>query len=88
MALDIKEGADLVMVKPGMPYLDIVNKIKNNFKIPVIAYQVSGEYSMLVSAINKGILNQDAIIESLTAFKRAGATGIVTYFADKIINKL
>lgn len=88
VALDIKEGADLVMVKPGMPYLDIVNKIKNNFKIPVIAYQVSGEYSMLVSAINKGILNQDAIIESLTAFKRAGATGIVTYFADKIINKL
>ena len=88
VALDIKEGADLVMVKPGMPYLDIVNKIKNNFKIPVIAYQVSGEYSMLVNAINKGILNQDAIIESLTAFKRAGATGIVTYFADKIINKL
>ena len=88
VALDIKEGADLVMVKPGMPYLDIINKIKNNFKIPVIAYQVSGEYSMLVSAINKGILNQDAIIESLTAFKRAGATGIVTYFADKIINKL
>ena len=88
VALDIKEGADLVMVKPGMPYLDVVNKIKNNFKIPVIAYQVSGEYSMLVSAINKGILNQDAIIESLTAFKRAGATGIVTYFADKIINKL
>ena len=88
VALDIKEGADLVIVKPGMPYLDIVNKIKNNFKIPVIAYQVSGEYSMLVSAINKGILNQDAIIESLTAFKRAGATGIVTYFADKIINKL
>ena len=71
-----------------MPYLDIVNKIKNNFKIPVITYQVSGEYSMLVNAINKGILNQDAIIESLTAFKRAGATGIVTYFADKIINKL
>ena len=71
-----------------MPYLDVVNKIKNNFKIPVIAYQVSGEYSMLVNAINKGILNQDAIIESLTAFKRAGATGIVTYFADKIINKL
>ena len=88
VALDIKEGADLIMVKPGMPYLDIVNKIKNNFKIPVIAYQVSGEYSMLVNAINKGILNQDAIIESLTAFKRAGATGIVTYFADKIINKL
>ena len=88
VALDIKEGADLIMVKPGMPYLDIINKVKNNFKIPVIAYQVSGEYSMLVNAINKGLLNQDAIIESLIAFKRSGATGIVTYFADKIINKL
>ena len=88
VALDIKEGADLIMVKPGMPYLDIINKIKNNFKIPVIAYQVSGEYSMLVNAINKGLLNQDAIIESLIAFKRSGATGIVTYFADKITNKL
>ena len=88
VALDIKEGADLIMVKPGMPYLDIINKVKNNFKIPVIAYQVSGEYSMLVNAINKGLLNQDAIIESLIAFKRSGATGIVTYFADKITNKL
>ena len=86
--LDIKEGADLIMVKPGMPYLDIISQIKNDFKIPVIAYQVSGEYSMLMNAINKGIIKNDGILESLISFKRAGATAIVTYFADRITKYL
>ena len=88
IALDIKEGADMVMVKPGMPYLDIIKLIKDNFKIPVFAYQVSGEYSLIKNGIIKGILNEDAIIESLTSFKRAGASAIVTYFADQIAKKL
>ena len=84
VALDIKEGADMVMVKPGMPYLDIIRLINNNFKIPVLAYQVSGEYSLLSNAIKKGFIDEDAIIESLTSFKRAGANAIVTYYADRI----
>ena len=84
VALDIKEGADMVMVKPGMPYLDIIKSIKENFKIPVLAYQVSGEYSLINNAIKKGIINQNAILESLISFKRAGANAIVTYYADKI----
>ena len=84
VALDIKEGADFVMVKPGMPYLDIIKLIKDNFKIPVFAYQVSGEYSLIRNGINKRILNEDAIIESLTSFKRAGASAIVSYYADRI----
>jgi porphobilinogen synthase len=88
VALDISEGADFVMVKPGMPYLDIIKVIKDKFKIPVFAYQVSGEYSLIMNGINKKIINEDAIYESLTSFKRAGANGIVTYFADKIANKL
>ena len=88
VSLDISEGADFVMVKPGMPYLDIIKVIKDNFKIPVFAYQVSGEYSLIMNGINKKIINEDAIYESLTSFKRAGANGIVTYFADKIANKL
>ena len=88
VALDIKEGADLIMIKPGMPYLDIINEVKKNFKIPVIAYQVSGEYSMLMNSIKKGIIKQDAIIETLTSFKRAGANAIVTYFAEKIVKYL
>ena len=86
--LDIKEGADLIMVKPGMPYLDIISQIKNDFKIPVIAYQVSGEYSMLMNAIKKGIIKNDGILESLISFKRAGATAIVTYFADRVTKYL
>ena len=86
--LDIKEGADFVMVKPGMPYLDIIRLIKDNFKIPVFAYQVSGEYSLIQNAINKKILNEESIIESLISFKRAGANAIVTYFADKVAKKL
>ena len=84
VSLDIKEGADIVMVKPGLPYLDIISLVKSNFKIPVFAYQVSGEYSLINNAIKKGIINQDAIIESLISFKRAGASAIVTYYADKI----
>ena len=76
------------MVKPGMPYLDIIRTIKNKFKIPVFAYQVSGEYSLLKNGINKKIVNENAIIESLIAFKRAGANAIVTYFANEIASKL
>ena len=88
IALDIKEGADMVMVKPGMPYLDIIKSVKENFKIPVFAYQVSGEYSLIKNGINKKIINENSIIESLIAFKRAGASAIVTYFADKIARNL
>jgi len=88
VALDIKEGADFVMVKPGMPYLDIIKTIKDNFKIPVFAYQVSGEYSLIKNAIKNKTLTEDVIIESLVSFKRAGASAIVTYFADEIAEKL
>ena len=88
VALDIKEGADMVMVKPGMIYLDIIKQIKNNFKVPVLAYQVSGEYFLIKNAIQKKILNDDSIIESLIAFKRAGASAILTYFAIDIAKKL
>jgi porphobilinogen synthase len=84
ISLDIKEGADMVMVKPGMPYLDIIRSIKEKFKIPVFAYQVSGEYSLLSNAINKKIIDKNAIYESLIAFKRAGANAIVTYYADRL----
>jgi porphobilinogen synthase len=84
ISLDIKEGADMVMVKPGMPYLDIIKSIKEKFKIPVFAYQVSGEYSLLSNAINKKIIDKNAIYESLIAFKRAGANAIVTYYADRL----
>ena len=88
VALDISEGADFVMVKPGMPYLDIIKLIKDNFKIPVFAYQVSGEYSLIMNGINNKILDEDAIYESLISFKRAGANAIITYFAAQIANKL
>ena len=88
VALDIKEGADFVMVKPGMPYLDIIKLIRDNFKIPVFAYQVSGEYSLIKNGIKNQILNEGAIIESLTSFKRAGASAVVTYFAEEIAQKL
>ena len=84
VALDIKEGADIVMVKPGLPYLDIISLVKNNFKIPVMAYQVSGEYSLLSNGINKGLIDKKIIIESLISFKRAGANAIVSYYADRI----
>jgi len=84
VALDIKEGADMVLVKPGMPYLDVIKSVKENFKIPVFAYQVSGEYSLITNAIKNKIINKNAIIESLISFKRAGANAIITYFADQI----
>jgi len=82
VALDISEGADMVMVKPGMPYLDIVQRVKDTFLMPTFAYQVSGEYAMICAAAQNGWLDRDkAILESLVAFKRAGADGILTYFA-------
>ncbi len=84
VALDIKEGADMVMVKPGMPYLDIIKSVKEKFKIPVFAYQVSGEYTLLSNAVNKGFVNNDVILESLISFKRSGANAIVSYYADRI----
>jgi len=86
VALDIKEGADMVMVKPGMPYLDIIKTIKDNFKIPVLAYQVSGEYSLLSNGIKGGLIDENSILESLISFKRAGASAIVSYYADRINN--
>ena len=88
VAFDIKEGADFVMVKPGMPYLDIIKLINDNFKIPVFAYQVSGEYSLLKNAIDKRIISEKSIEESLASFKRAGASAIITYFADYIASNL
>ena len=88
VAMDISEGADFVMVKPGMPYLDIIKLIKDNFKIPVFAYQVSGEYSLIKNGIQKKIIDKNAIYESLISFKRAGASAIVTYFANEIANKI
>ena len=88
VALDIKEGADMVMVKPGMMYLDLIYKIKKNFKIPVLAYQVSGEYSLIKNAIDKKILSEESIIETLISFKRAGACAIITYFAIDIAKKI
>ena len=84
VALDINEGADMVMVKPGLPYLDIIKLVKEKFKIPVMAYQVSGEYSLLSNAINKGLIDKQAIMESLIAFKRSGANAIVSYYADRL----
>ena len=89
VALDIEQGADMVMVKPGLPYLDIVRRVKETFGVPTFAYQVSGEYSMIVAAIQNGWLDGErAIPESLLAFKRAGADGILTYFAPQIAEKL
>jgi porphobilinogen synthase len=84
VALDIKEGADMVMVKPGLPYLDIIRLVKEKFKIPVMAYQVSGEYSLLSNGINKGLIDNNVILESLISFKRAGANAIVSYYADRL----
>ena len=84
VALDIKEGADMVMVKPGLPYLDIIKLVKQNFKIPVMAYQVSGEYSLLANGITKGYVDKKIILESLLAFKRSGANAIVSYYADRL----
>ena len=89
VALDIAEGADMVMVKPGMPYLDIVRRVKDEFRVPTFAYQVSGEYAMLKAAAQNGWLDHDAVMmESLLAFKRAGADGVLTYFALDAARKL
>jgi porphobilinogen synthase len=89
VALDIAEGADMVMVKPGMPYLDIVRRVSETFKVPTFAYQVSGEYAMMVAAAERGWLDLDKVmLESLLAFKRAGAAGVLTYFAPKVARKL
>ena len=88
VALDIKEGADIVMVKPGLPYLDIIKSVKDNFKIPIFSYQVSGEYSLIKNGISKGIINQDAVFESLISLKRAGSNAIVSYFSLEVANQL
>ncbi len=89
VAIDIDEGADMVMVKPGMPYLDIVSRVKREFGVPTYAYQVSGEYSMIMAAARNGWIDADnAMIESLVAFKRAGADGVLTYFAPAVAEKL
>ena len=88
-ALDLDEGADMIMVKPGMPYLDVVRRVKDELKAPTFAYQVSGEYAMICAATERGWLNSDeAVMESLLAFKRAGADGILTYFAVQAANIL
>ena len=84
VALDIKEGADMIMVKPGMPYLDIISLVKDKFKIPVLAYQVSGEYSLLSNGIKNGLIDDSVILESLISFKRAGANAIISYYADRL----
>ena len=88
VALDIKEGADMVMVKPGLPYLDIIRDVKRNFKIPVLAYQVSGEYSLIMNSIKKGLVDDKIIYETLTSFKRAGANAIISYFSTSIAKNL
>jgi len=88
VALDIKEGTDIIMVKPGMPYLDIIKTIKDNFKIPIFSYQVSGEYSLIKNGINKGIISKNAVLESLVSLKRAGSNAIVSYFSLEVANQL
>ena len=82
--MDIAEGADMVMVKPGMPYLDVVRRVKDEFAVPTFAYQVSGEYAMHMAAIQNGWLSDSVVAESLLCFKRAGADGVLTYFAKQI----
>jgi porphobilinogen synthase len=89
VALDIAEGADMVMVKPGMPYLDIVRRVVEAFSMPTFAFQVSGEYAMIMAAARNGWIDEErAILESLTAFKRAGCAGIITYFAERVAEAL
>jgi porphobilinogen synthase len=87
--LDIAEGADMIMVKPGMPYLDVLHRIKSTFGLPTYGYQVSGEYAMIMAAAQNGWFDGDkAMLESLIAFKRAGADGMLTYFAPRVAEKL
>ena len=82
VAMDIAEGADMIMVKPGMPYLDIIRRVRDRFEVPTFAYQVSGEYAMIMAAVRNGWLDEErAMMESLIAFKRAGCNGVLTYFA-------
>jgi porphobilinogen synthase len=89
VALDLEEGADMIMVKPGLPYLDIVRRAKDTFAVPTFAYQVSGEYAMIQAAAANGWIDGErAMMESLLAFKRAGADGILTYFAPRVAEKL
>ena len=88
VSMDINEGADIVMVKPGMPYLDVVKAVKDSFSMPIFVYQVSGEYAMMKAAIEKGWLSEEVIFESLVSFKRAGADCILTYAAKEIASKL
>jgi porphobilinogen synthase len=88
VSMDINEGADIVMVKPGMPYLDVLKAVKDAFGMPTFVYQVSGEYSMMMAAIEKGWLSEEVIFESLIAFKRAGADCILTYAAKDIASRL
>lgn len=86
--MDINEGADMVMIKPGQPYLDLIREVKNTFGIPTFAYQVSGEYAMHMAAIQNGWLTDAVILESLIGFRRAGADGILTYFALEAARQL
>jgi porphobilinogen synthase len=88
VAMDLAEGADMVMVKPGMPYLDVVRRVKDEFGVPTMVYQVSGEYAMHMAAIEKGWLNESVILESLLGMKRAGADAILTYFAIRAATML
>ena len=88
IALDIEEGADMVMIKPGMPYLDIVRRVKDSFGMPTFVYQVSGEYAMIKGAVERGWLDEKVILEALLGFKRAGADGVLTYFAVEAAQKL
>jgi porphobilinogen synthase len=89
VALDIAEGADSVMVKPGLPYLDIIRRVKDEFAVPTFAYQVSGEYAMIEAAARNGWLDGErAMVESLLAFKRAGADGVLTYYALRVAERL
>jgi len=88
VALDVEEGADMVMVKPGMPYLDIVRRVKETFRLPTFAYQVSGEYAMIAGAVERGWIERKAALEALTCFKRAGADGVLTYFARQAAEEL
>ncbi len=88
VALDVKEGADIIMVKPGLPYLDIIRTVKDNFKIPIFSYQVSGEYSLIKNGIKKKLIGEDAILESLISLKRAGSNAIVSYFALEVASQI
>nr|WP_275890833.1 hypothetical protein [Paeniclostridium sordellii] len=86
--LDVLEGADMLMVKPALSYLDVIRRVKDNFDLPLVAYNVSGEYSMLKLAVKEGLLNEDAIYEAVMSIKRAGADIIITYFAKDIAKKI